>query len=536
MNTTNKGRPLPGGWGWLVHGLALVCVGFAVLITLAGCGGGTQTPADGTGTAAGSGGGNDGPAAPSEHATGFGEPQGGAVSAVIGVAGGQLSTADGGLTLQVPAGAFDQDRTVVIQPISNLAHGAVGRAYRISPEGLHTTVPMTLRLHYSDAEIANTHPSFLSVAYQDTQGLWHAYRAPTVDTNGKTVTVQTTHFSDWSTFSGVQLRPPQATVHVGQTLTLQVMYCEEVAEDTQVAALHKCVPWDPAERTLFWSVNGVLGGGGTIGTVAGLASTDASNDAVYTAPPHVPNGNSMRVAVSAEIYNVQHPEDRAVILVSNVTVEDELARSCEWLRTAGDLQFDIQIDPLHYDSSDGVAQHGGQHSARLTGRLKSQAQAPQLGWWVADPATIQGVVSIDDLDQSPSIRSTRVGSGVPYVASGGGGADFVGSGLAFYVDYTHCTYTFSAGFAVQATVTTTYLQAENPPEVQQMAVRVGSLGFEALPLYATYATLRSVHSEQQANVVPTLEPGSSGYAPDGQHGTLQPGSVAAARWTIGPLP
>lgn len=497
---------MAGSMFWLTALIAVLC-----FMALSGCGGG------GDGTPAG-------------------KPQGTPSSAVIGASGGQLSTPDGRLTVDVPAGAFTKDETVSIQAISNEAHGGLGIAYRITPEGLHTSVPMTLRFHFDDAEIASTSTRYLSVAYQDASGVWHAYRSPALNAADKTLSVQTTHFSDWSMFAGVQLRPPKATVHVGQTVQLQLMSCEQVQEDVLTSILHKCQDFDPADRTVFWSVNGVLGGGGQIGTVKGLDSTNLTNDAVYTAPAHVPNGESMVVAVSAELFDPQHPSDYQIIMVSNVTVEDELARSCEWLRTVDELDFDIAFDPVNYTSTDGYASHLGKHGGRVTGRLKKQSQVEQLAWWTAELETVQGSVSIDDVFQNHLIKETTQGSGQAYssAVTGGPNPDGVNSAAMLYVDYTNCTYILNSAYGVMATVTDYDLTGDHPPEAVTKPVRVGGLGFESLPLYSTYSVLRSIHVERTAAVVQTLEPGSSGYAPEHYSGTIQPGGEVSVRWTIKP--
>ena len=132
--------------------------------------------------------------------TDVGTPIGTSVSAVVGAAGGQLSTADGTLTVEVPAGAFESDRTLAIQEITNKAHGAKGRAFRITPEGLHTTMPMTVRWRYSESDAQGTDPQALRIAYQDAARIWHVYREPAHDASARTLSVPTTHFSDgrWS--------------------------------------------------------------------------------------------------------------------------------------------------------------------------------------------------------------------------------------------------------------------------------------------------------------------------------------------------
>lgn len=147
------------------------------------------------------------PPAPTE----VGVPLGQAVSTVMGPEGGYLSFPDGAIRIHVPEGAFATEQTVSIQEITNRAHGAQGRAFRIRPEGLRTSVPMTISFQYTDEDLAGTALEFLRIAYQGPQKIWYVYTNPTIDTFDGTLSVQTTHFSDWSLISGVQLIPRSAT-------------------------------------------------------------------------------------------------------------------------------------------------------------------------------------------------------------------------------------------------------------------------------------------------------------------------------------
>ena len=53
----------------------------------------------------------------------------------IGPAGGVLKSADGQITIEIPAGALTQDRYIGIQPIKNTAISGLGNGYRITPHG-----------------------------------------------------------------------------------------------------------------------------------------------------------------------------------------------------------------------------------------------------------------------------------------------------------------------------------------------------------------------------------------------------------------
>jgi hypothetical protein len=215
---------------------------------------------------------NDGANAPAP--TEIGTPLGQPTSAVIGPAGGTLTSTDGTLRVEVPANAFTTEQTVSIQEITNEAHGAKGRAYRIKPEGLHTPVPMTVSFKYTDENLRGTALEFLRIAYQDANRIWHVYRKPGIDTSNRTLSVQTKHFSDWSFVTGVQILPNSATVHTGDTVQLRVVSCDpedvdpvDENGDINLPPLPECGPSPlDAYETSAWSVNGVEGG--TFGSVS----------------------------------------------------------------------------------------------------------------------------------------------------------------------------------------------------------------------------------------------------------------------------
>src|SRR5262249_34680113 len=147
-----------------------------------------------------------------------------------------------------PAGAFTREETVAIQEITNQAHGAKGRAFRITPEGLDTPQPMTLRYRYGEAELYGTAAELASLAYQDGQGFWNVYTDPARDAAAQTISIQTRHFSDWSFVTGVQLRASANTVIVGGAAEIVVVECTEVPSASQpgIAVLANCNP-DQAE-------------------------------------------------------------------------------------------------------------------------------------------------------------------------------------------------------------------------------------------------------------------------------------------------
>ena len=259
------------------------------------------------------------PSAPEPLVTATGTATGDATEVTIGADGGVLSV--GALTLTVPAGAFDQDTLVSATPISSTAPGARGQAFRLAPEGTTFGAPVTLTFAYDEGELEGTSSEALWVAFQHSSGVWAIPADLTMDTAGHTVSVETTHFSDWSMVAGAQLRPPSATVKTKGTVELTALRCfgKGPNPDPELESLllgYSCEPDEDLAPLLVitrdWSVNGVKGGNGKTGTVAGKLAAGT-----FTAPKTKPSPET--VAVSARIDVAPRGE---ALIVSNVTITE----------------------------------------------------------------------------------------------------------------------------------------------------------------------------------------------------------------------
>lgn len=299
-----------------------------LLLALAACGGGGGSSGSGGGGDGGGGnggggngggnGGGGGPSDPPPVVTPIGVTQGPSVSASLSVAGGSLSSADGKLKITIPEGALAAATTVSIQPISNGAPGRVGAAYRLLPEGTTFAKPVQLSFTYTDADVVGASADVLGVAVQKANGTW-AWQASTLNSAARTVTVSTTHFSDWSAVKGLQLRPPSGTVKTGGSVPLKLVYCfAPPLKNTDLEPLgFDCEAENapvPPSQTVNWAVNGIAGGNATVGTVTGNG-----NSATYTAPAHPPQANP--VAVSAEVQGAKGK----LLLISNILVTEDFA-------------------------------------------------------------------------------------------------------------------------------------------------------------------------------------------------------------------
>ena len=288
-----------------------------ILATLTGCGGGsgggsdTLTPAPGPAPTPIS----------SATSTPVGTVNGTPTVATLGAAGATIGTADGKITLTVPAGALAANTLIGIQPITNTAHGGLGAGYRLTPDGQTFAQPVVLKFSYTDADLGGSDPAILGAAFQTAAGFWQWLGTPTIDSAAKTLSISTTHFTDFSMVQGYRLRPLSATLKVNQSLALQVVYCYpppvEPGDDLTPLGLscNTPAPQSGLSPLLFvneWSVNGSVGGNGTVGTVSGNGAS-----ATYNAPAKNPSPNT--VAVSAR---VNLGTKGKTLVVSNITIGD----------------------------------------------------------------------------------------------------------------------------------------------------------------------------------------------------------------------
>jgi hypothetical protein len=139
--------------------------------------------------------------------TAIGTPIGSPVTKTIGAAGGTIISTDGRAELNIPAGALLSDLAITIQPITNECPNGVGVAYDFLPNGTKFLTPATFTLHYTDDDINGTDPYLLNLAFQDSVDEWQVDIFKDVDTVGKTVKFDVSHFSNRAVQADVKLGP-----------------------------------------------------------------------------------------------------------------------------------------------------------------------------------------------------------------------------------------------------------------------------------------------------------------------------------------
>ena len=261
---------------------------------------------------------------PNPLPTARGAAAGSAVTATIGASGGSLASADGRLALSVPAGALSSATALTIQPVTNLSWGGVGAAYRLGPDGTAFVKPVTLTFSLSDADLLAASLRGFSVCTQDSDGYWSWLPGVVRDDGRKSLSVPTTHLSDYSALQGLQLKPLSASIGESQSQSLSIQDCCEGCLDDPadpLAPLTKTFPcsgissYDPTRGLIFtenWSVNGTPGGNSTVGTILNEAG---ALESTYSAPSKAPNPPTVGASVE-----VSYRSSGKVALVSEITV------------------------------------------------------------------------------------------------------------------------------------------------------------------------------------------------------------------------
>ena len=309
-----------------------------------------------------------------------GIPEGLPSSATIGVAGGSVNSSDGRLTITVPAGALPADTLVGIQPITATAPGALGAAYRLTPEGHTFAQPVTLTFKYSPAEAASSAPNLLRVATHTKQGTW-SLPDTTRDEAQRTLTVSTAHFSDWASVNGLLLRPEDSVVQVNREMGMRVVLCgwgpDPGNNSNGLPLLREClgISFSGVDFTA-WSVNGTPGGNASVGT---LSVSDNGLGARYRAPSTVPPQNPVAVSTRYE-----HPVEGTVTLVADVTIVEQVRAytGAFFARTSTpQAEVEISANVAVFHLSDPVAEARGQTFYGIaSGSAAIRARIPDCDW------------------------------------------------------------------------------------------------------------------------------------------------------------
>jgi hypothetical protein len=241
-----------------------------------------------------------------------GQPTGDLVEKLIGSAGGTLTSDDGQIELVIPEGALNSETTIGIEPVTRTLVDRSGNialpAYRLTPHGRQFLKPVSIRFRYSSASLAN-------IAYQDEEGKWRGIGNRQVNEADKTVTVQSTHFSDWTTYESIFMEPGESiAVEKGKTATLKVMSVTSMAlaESDQGKEEFYLDEPSPIPAPVDWRI---VNGPGN-GTIAGVPTRAT---AIFNAPGTIPSNNPVEVEAKVDLKSQGY-----MLLFTNITITDAI--------------------------------------------------------------------------------------------------------------------------------------------------------------------------------------------------------------------
>jgi len=122
----------------------------------------------------------------------------GGVTATVGADGGTVTTGDGNVTLEVPAGALDSETEITVAPQTTYPadeHLVPGTCYEFGPDGTQFAVAVQMTLGYDEANLpADTTEADLAIHRVVGDG-WEPVADSAVDTVAKTVSAPVSGFS-----------------------------------------------------------------------------------------------------------------------------------------------------------------------------------------------------------------------------------------------------------------------------------------------------------------------------------------------------
>lgn len=255
----------------------------------------------------------------------------------IGPDGGTVTSADGKVSLVIPAGALSTTQEIAIAPDSNGCPQAIGAGYSLTPNGLTFNAPASLTWHYADS-IPGSTAAIMGLAYQDNAGDWYGVSGGAVDTTQRTLTVPISHFSVWGTYVPYSITPSSAVVFTGESLAFQVSETGGPASGPAASPV-KLNPF--ATLAAQWSVSG----GGTINPSFGSPVT-------YTAPAQMPSPNLVLLYAKLPVPNQPDYTVGATIHVVakdwKLSISDSLVWSCPSIITytyANGGYLDFEVSP-----------------------------------------------------------------------------------------------------------------------------------------------------------------------------------------------
>ncbi|MBO9632142.1 MAG: hypothetical protein J7578_03420 [Chitinophagaceae bacterium] len=271
--------------------------------------------------------GGDQQSAPSEPIkTAKGTLKAGLITKSIGPAGGELVSTDGNIRIIVPPNAVQSNTEFGIQPITNTLYDEAPSkaAYRLLPEGKQFAQPVKIVLKYDESDLEGTAEDFLAIAWQKDDGTWKL--EPTrLDKQANTLTVESTHFSDWTQTGGFELRVDHKDLRPKEQANIRVF---AATDDDLLATLS--LKDEELENITHMGNWTLLKGSGSLEKITGNKGFETA--AIYTAPSSINGIEMVEVSMQVEGFNqIKDPSSPdgvrhtgKMILVAYLTVSNNM--------------------------------------------------------------------------------------------------------------------------------------------------------------------------------------------------------------------
>jgi|GEM_PF-2129903 hypothetical protein len=252
-----------------------------------------------------------------------GDAIGPVIKKIIGADGGTISSAEGRIKLDIPAGALSSPTEISIQEVSNTLPGSPCPAFRLLPEDVAFLSPVNLTFQYQEQDLDSTSANALFMAFQGTDGVWKFIPNTRLDKEKRLLTVQTTHFSDWAPYALFWLRPEKSAIKVAEEMGVFILSNNDFNETMGYKPNHEYIEVRQ-QRVLANHRNHVKNWTANKGQVEGLGDV-----AIYIAPNQKPQDPLAVISVEIHdfippsLYDARGGANAKLLLMSEVIITDD---------------------------------------------------------------------------------------------------------------------------------------------------------------------------------------------------------------------
>lgn len=259
--------------------------------------------------------------------TEVGKPLGVPVSATIGPGGGKITTADGKLTLEIPAGALEKTENIKLQLTERTFPSGVGPAFSVEPKDLKLKKPVSFIWHHGEDGVNGSAPEATGIAYQTEDGDWKGKVDVEIDKVKYSIRARMPNFLHPMAFYEQYYMAPIAQELLPNQRVLLTVFFEPGHHESEHQTPDELFVPILGPRTALdkmdlkdWQLNGLTKISDQQKKVMGtLDLIGQGAQAMYIAPECVLPKNYSPTAVSVKLNLKQKGQ---IILVCQMTVED----------------------------------------------------------------------------------------------------------------------------------------------------------------------------------------------------------------------